>query len=158
MAHRIIPRSVGMSRILDRFVRWAANAPEGAGQYAVHSLIHLTRIRLGMTQAQLARRCGLPQSHIAKIEKGKVDVQLTTLRRIFNALRCRLVIAPQPEKQLEQIITEQARKLALKRVGAVAGTMAMEKQRPEETALEALVQAETERLLKKRSSEIWEDE
>lgn len=151
-------RSVAIDRVLDRFIQWAANAPERAGQYAAHSLIYLTRARLGMTQAQLAKRCGLPQSHIAKIEKGKVDVQLTTLRRIFNALRCTLVIAPQPERALDDVLREQARKLALQRVRHVAGTMAMEKQRPEDEVLEELVRAETEKLLQKRSSEIWESE
>ncbi|MEE8424594.1 MAG: helix-turn-helix domain-containing protein [Elusimicrobiota bacterium] len=156
MARRQIPQSIGMSRVLSRFIHWAAQAPEGAGDYAVHSLILLTRTRLGMTQAQLAKRCGLPQSHIAKIEKGKVDVQLTTLRRIFKALFCRLVVAPKPDRDLNEIIREQTRKAALKRVKRVAGTMAMEKQRPEEGMLDDLVRAETERLLQKRSSEIWE--
>lgn len=157
MARRKI-RSIGTSRILSRFVEWAAQAPEGAGDYAAHSLILLTRVRLGMTQAQLAARCGLTQSHIANIENGKVDVQLTTLRRIFKALFCHLVVAPQPLGELDQIIREQARKAALKRVRRVAGTMAMEQQRPEEDMLEELVKAETELLLQKPSSEIWEDD
>lgn len=150
------PQSVGMSRVLSRFIEWATQAPEGAADYAAQSLILLTRVRLGMTQAQLAKRCGLTQSHIANIENGKVDVQLSTLRRIFAALDCRLVLAPQPLGDLDELIRRQARAAALKRVKRVRGTMAMEAQRPDEGMLEDLVKAETEKLLQSRSSEIWE--
>lgn len=151
------PQSVSMSRVLSRFIEWAAQAPEGAADYAAQSLILLTRVRLGMTQAQLAKRCGLTQSHIANIENGKVDVQLSTLRRIFAALDCRLVLAPQPLGDLDELIRRQARAAALKRVKRVRGTMAMEAQRPDEGMLEDLIKAETEKLLQGRSSEIWED-
>ncbi len=150
------PQSVGMSRVLSRFIEWAAQAPNGAADYAAQGLILLTRVRLGMTQAQLAKRCGLTQSHIANIENGKVDVQLSTLRRIFAALECRLVLAPQPVGGLDELVRRQARAAALKRVKRVSGTMAMEDQRPDEGMLEELVKAETEKLIQSRSSEIWE--
>lgn len=157
MAQRNKLKSVGMSRVLSRFIQWAEDAPEGAGDYAVHSLIRLTRNRLGMTQKQLAKRCGLPQSHIANIEKGKIDLQIETLRRICHALCCRLVIGLRPEQDLDSILEERARKLALKRVKRVAGTMVMEEQRPEEEVLSDLVEAESNKILEKRDSEIWED-
>lgn len=51
-----------------------------------HALIRALRGRLKMTQAQLAARAGLPQSHVARIEAGKVDARLGTLRRIFSAM------------------------------------------------------------------------
>lgn len=158
MTRRHIPESVAMSRVLSRFIKWAAEAPEGAGEYAAHSLVLLTRVRLGMTQAQLASRCGMTQSHIANIENGKVDAQLTTMRRIFKAMHCRLVIAPQPEASLEHIIEQQARKAAAKRVQRVAGTMALEAQRPDQGMLDELILAEMEKLMRKPSSEIWEVE
>ena len=146
-----------MSGVLSRFIDWAADAPEGAGQYAAHGLVRLMRTRLGMTQAQLAKRCGLTQSHIANIENGNVDMQLTTLRRIFSAMRCRLVLAPQPEESLDEIVERQARKAAAARVRRVSGTMAMEEQLPEKGMIEGLVEAETEKLRRNPSSEIWED-
>jgi len=158
MARRKRPESIVMSRVLSRFIDWAANAPEGAGEYAPSGLIRLTRTRLGMTQAQLAKRCGLTQPHIAKIESGTVDMQLTTLRRIFSAMRCRLVLAPQPEESLEKIVERQARKAAAARVRRVSGTMAMEEQLPETKMIEELVNAQTESLRRNPSSEIWEIE
>ena len=157
MTRRKIPQSVSMSRVLTRFIDWAAKAPEGAGEYSVQSLIKLMRVRLGMTQAQLAKRSGLTQSHIANIECGNVDVQWGTLQRIFKAMKSSLIIAPILEVGLEEIIRTQARKVALKRVARVTGTMAMEQQRPEESMIEDLVRVETDRLIHARSSEIWEE-
>ncbi len=41
---------------------------------------------LKMTQAALAEKVGAKQSYIARIEKGEVDVQFSSLLRIANAL------------------------------------------------------------------------
>lgn len=40
----------------------------------------------GLTQAQLAERCGLQQAHIARIELGKYSVGLDTLAQIAAAM------------------------------------------------------------------------
>ncbi|MBI5881762.1 MAG: helix-turn-helix domain-containing protein [Elusimicrobia bacterium] len=150
--------SISKGWVINRLSKWASQAPEGTADLAPHHMTRLVRERLGMTQAQLAKRCGLPQSHIAKIESGTVDLQIGTLQRIFRALSCRLVLAPKPDKDLDELVREQARKVALQRVRRLTGTMAMEDQRPEEGMLEELVRAETEKLLRKRSSAIWETE
>lgn len=44
----------------------------------------------GMTQTELAERCGLSQSHIARIERGMYNFQLYTLSQIANALHCKI--------------------------------------------------------------------
>lgn len=146
-----------MNRVLQRFIDWASRAPQGAEQFSPSGLIMLMRVQLGMTQAQLAKRCGMTQSHVANIELGKVDAQVGTLRRLMNALNCRLIVAPLPEKSVEDILRAQAEKAARIRVKRVTGTMALEKQRPDDALLEDLVRAETEKLLRARSSEIWEE-
>jgi len=48
------------------------------------------RKQRGMTQVQLAERCGMHQGHIARIEQGKYSVGLDTLANIATALQCRL--------------------------------------------------------------------
>lgn len=40
----------------------------------------------GMTQTQLAERCGLQQAHIARIEAGRHSVGLDTLAQIADAM------------------------------------------------------------------------
>ena len=48
----------------------------------------IKRIRkeLGITQEELARKAGVTQAYIAKLEAGKVDPRLSTLNRILQAL------------------------------------------------------------------------
>lgn len=52
------------------------------------------RLRVGLTQEQLAAKIGTKKSYISRIEDGKVDVQLSTLYKIFQGLgkRVRLTI------------------------------------------------------------------
>lgn len=46
--------------------------------------------RTGMTQQELADRCGIAQSHIARIENGRYDVHLETLAAIAEGLDTKL--------------------------------------------------------------------
>ena len=51
-------------------------------------LSNLKRIRLqiGLSQTALAKRAGVTQAHIAKIEAGKVDPRFSTVKRIMGCL------------------------------------------------------------------------
>lgn len=44
------------------------------------------RKKLGLTQGQLAKRAGVSQSLIAKVEAGSLDPTYTNAKKIFNAL------------------------------------------------------------------------
>ena len=59
-----------------------------------------------MSQAQLSRRCGVPQPHIAILESGKIDARLSTLRRLFDAMFCDLLIVPRPRKRPSDVLAE----------------------------------------------------
>ncbi len=48
--------------------------------------IRRIRKELGITQEELARRAGVTQAYIAKLEAGKVDPRLSTFNRILQAL------------------------------------------------------------------------
>ena len=51
--------------------------------------IRARRKALGLTQAQLAGRLGIPQSCISRIERGRRDLTVTgTLPRWARALEC----------------------------------------------------------------------
>ena len=44
------------------------------------------RIELGWTHAELAKRSGIPQADISRIENGRLDARWSTIQRISNAL------------------------------------------------------------------------
>jgi len=51
------------------------------------SEIRRLRQKVGMSQTELARRAGVSQAHIAKIESGKVDPRYSTVERILRCLK-----------------------------------------------------------------------
>lgn len=59
-----------------------------------------------MTQRQLAARAGVSQGNLALIEKGRFEPQLSTLRKLFDALYCDLTILPIPRKKVAAVIEE----------------------------------------------------
>lgn len=51
------------------------------------------RIRQGLTQEELAQRIGTKKSFISRVENGHVDIQLSTLSRLFNGLGRRVSVS-----------------------------------------------------------------
>ncbi|AIL13857.1 hypothetical protein IM40_10865 (plasmid) [Candidatus Paracaedimonas acanthamoebae] len=66
-------------------------------------IIELREIRKkkGMTQIELARQVGLPQSHISAIEQGKIDLRVSTLIQIARILDHEATLIP---RQLDSFI------------------------------------------------------
>ncbi|MBB2930991.1 helix-turn-helix domain-containing protein [Paraburkholderia silvatlantica] len=52
--------------------------------------IAAARLRAGLSQAKLAEAIGTSQSHIAKIEAGKVQIQFATAAQLADALKITL--------------------------------------------------------------------
>lgn len=52
------------------------------------------RITKALTQKELGQRVGLPQSHISKIEKGAVNLKLSSLVEIARALDLEIMLVP----------------------------------------------------------------
>ena len=50
------------------------------------------REKQGLTQAALAKKIGMKQSQIARIENGRENVTITTLTKITTALKKQLVL------------------------------------------------------------------
>jgi len=143
--------------MVERLVSYGKKVPAATGELAPHIVIRNIRNALHMTQAQLARRAEMPQSHLAKIERGKVDVQLSTLRRILRALNCEAVFIPKFHRVPQEALRERIRDVARRKVEHVTGSMALERQRPDQRMIRALIRSEEERLLARPSSEVWED-
>lgn len=54
------------------------------------------RQRKGLSQVELARRLGVPQSQINRIEHGGSDIRLSTLLEMAHALGLEPVLIPKP--------------------------------------------------------------
>jgi DNA-binding XRE family transcriptional regulator len=52
--------------------------------FMIGELLKETRRNARMTQEQLARKTGTKKSYISRVENGKIDIQLSTLYRIFE--------------------------------------------------------------------------
>lgn len=154
MATKVLP--VSERRAISRIAEFAGHAP-AAARLPPHAMIRTLRAALHMTQAQLAKRAGLPQSHLARIESGKVDTQMSTLKKVFDALFCDVLVIPRMRKKPEEAVAERVKERARRNVLRVTGTMALEKQSPDDEAIRDLIEAEESRLLAKPSSEIWAD-
>ena len=117
--------------------------------------IRALRNYLRMTQAELAQRSHVPQSHLAQIESGKIDLQVGTLKKIFEGLSCDLGIQPLPRKPLSEVLRGRARAIALKRLKQVMGTMALENQAPEEEMFKRLLEKRTDDILNDPRERLW---
>lgn len=68
--------------------------------------VRALRSALRMSQAQLSRRAKIDRAHIMKFEAGRIDAQLSTLRRLFDAMFCDLFVFPMPRKRPSDALAE----------------------------------------------------
>ena len=93
--------------------------------------IACVRKSLGMSVRQLAKRTGVAVQSISKFEKNELDdaITLKSLRKIAEAMDCRLVYAMVPiNGNLEDSVKKQARLKAAEIISPVAHTMLLEAQ------------------------------
>src|SRR5689334_21695970 len=57
-------------------------------------LLRAARRRRHLTQGQLGRKVGLPQSHVSNIESGRVDLQVSNLIELARALDLEPMLVP----------------------------------------------------------------
>ncbi|GAB3995658.1 mobile mystery protein A [Spirosoma daeguense] len=98
--------------------------------YSDISWIKAIREALGMSTQQLAKRVGIDQSRISRLENSEIegDLKLSSLKKIADGLNMRFVYGFVPTTSLEEMVWDQARKIALKRMGRVNHTMRLEEQ------------------------------
>lgn len=121
--------------------------------------VRAIREALGMTNVQLSRRLRTraPQS-IEDMQKAEVTgaIQLRTLRKLAEAMGCRVVYAVVPSKPLLEMRQERAEKIARRKLQPVVNTMRLEDQgltsKEEERQLEILIR----KLLAGNPKKLWE--
>ena len=68
--------------------------------------LRAAREAAGLSQRELAQRAGVPQPHISKIESGAVDLRLSSLVAIANALDLELMLIPRKAAPAVRSITK----------------------------------------------------
>lgn len=92
--------------------------------------INAIREGLGMTLEELGSRVGLDRARVYRIEQAEVDgnLKLSTLKKIADGLELKFVYGFVPEQDLEEIVRQQATKIAKKRLSRIDHSMRLELQ------------------------------
>ena len=104
--------------------------------------IKTIREALGMTSTNLASRVGVNQSRIIHMEKAESDgnIKISTMEKIADALDMDFVYGFVPRTSLNEMVRQQAKKIALHKMERLDNTMRLE--------LQELSSEEKERALK----------
>ena len=151
------PYSVAERILIEEVTQHLKKAKVAIRGMPAGALIKSIRTQLGMSQQALAKRAGVPQSTISRIEQDRQDPNVSTLQKIMRALSCDLVVAPLIQDSIENIKRRQARKLAEKRINYLKGTMNLENQQPDSRFIEELLKQEEDNILKGPSAQLWEE-
>lgn len=142
---------------VNEMFRCKAQVPEWmANDLPIGKQVQFIREALGMTQAQLAKRCGIRQSMIARIETDlTIDLRLSTVQKIAKGLDCWLINRFVPEEEIEKTLDQKSLETARKLVGLSRATAGLEKQMPEDRYIEQQVREMQLRIREKRPSSLW---
>lgn len=121
--------------------------------------VRTIRETLGMTSRQLAARIGVraPQT-VEEMQEHEVSgtIKLQTLRKLAEALECRLVYALVPREPLEDIRRERARVVARRLLKRVSHSMSLEDQAVSKKMEESELNRRVERLLAGNPKALWD--
>ncbi len=101
----------------ERFEEWrrdptyVAASEALAGEFAVAGALIAARSKAGLSQEQVAERMQTAQSTVARLEGGRSNVTLQTLRRFADATGTRLTISFDPVSRQEVKTEAPARRL-----------------------------------------------
>lgn len=114
------------------------------------------RKAIGMSIAQLAERIGITHQTVSQFEANELDnsITLRTLRRLAEAMDCKLVYAIVPKSgNLQDIVKKQAYKKAKSIVKSVDHTMLLEAQQVGN--IEEKIAETADDLAKELNSKLW---
>lgn len=113
---------------------------------------------LGVTNRLLAKRLRLKPQTIEDMQdyEAKETIKLQTLRKLAEALDCRLVYAVVPNKPLEEMRYEQAVKKARGQLSRVAHSMSLEAQGVSDEAQKKELDRIVKKFLAGNPRKLWE--
>jgi len=74
-------------------IAYGESAPADFASWPPHECLRRLRIRFGLNRKQLAAKASVSASLVGRAEKG-ADIRLSTLRKLYAALGCRLLMLP----------------------------------------------------------------
>ena len=92
------------------------------------SWIGAIREVLGMTALQLAKRLGVTQPRIVKMEQNEKNLKISTMEKVAQALNCDFVYYFKPRTSFQNIVEIQAKEKAQNIIKTVNLNMALENQ------------------------------
>ena len=102
---RLSTAKLPQKQALNELMTFSGRAPKSASQ-TPQVLLRAYRAELRMPQKELARRAGLTQSHVARMEAGAVDAQWGTWKKVFDAMACDLLLVPKPRVRPRDLLAE----------------------------------------------------
>lgn len=119
--------------------------------------VRAIRDALGMSGAELGSRLGVRQSTVDQLERSEANetIKLESLRRAADALDCDLVYALVPRSSLDATVQAQGRRVAARRISAVAHHMRLEDQAVDERDADVQLNALAAELIDRRG--LWSD-
>ncbi len=119
--------------------------------------IAAVRTALGMSTYQLARRIGISQPTLAKLEQREAtgSITLESLRKSADALECDVFYAIIPRRPLLEMVRAQALRVARVQIGPIAHSMRLVSQAVSDASLEARVSELAEELVARRRNILW---
>lgn len=121
--------------------------------------IRTIREALGMTTQQMADRTGFDQPRISRLERAEKDgnLRLSSLQKIARGLGMRFVYGFVGEKTLEQLVRDQAQKIALKRLERLDKTMVLELQGLPEEEKQKAIKDLIDKILVEEPKDFWNE-
>lgn len=122
--------------------------------------ISTIRNALGISMRALAKKMGCTQANIAALEdrERKGTITLESLNQVAAALNCRLVYGLVPIKPINEILEDQARLVARKRMRIVNQTMALEDQALTKSQLRSQENNLAQQILEGPTNKLWDIE
>jgi predicted DNA-binding mobile mystery protein A len=113
---------------------------------------------LGITNVQLARRLKLTPQTIENLQRNEVNgtIKLQTLRKLAEALGCRVVYAVVPPKPLEEMRRDRAYAIASRQLRPVAHSMKLEDQGISDAEAQRALDRLVAELLNGNPKKLWE--
>ena len=121
--------------------------------------IRAIRDALGMTAKQLARRLGVTQQSVARIEKDELTgaVTIKTMRRIAERLECSFVYGFVPHTSLDDTLRKQAGTVASRQLEQANQTMSLEAQSLTSEENRQILAEMVENLMETLPSNLWDE-